>query len=191
MSLANFLPPLCDVDPKDNTCHYLVDGGYVNTVPVDVMKYRFGAKVVIAVDVSGEWSLQATHNYGDFLSGASVLLSKWNPFSKEAQNVPSMSDIATQIAYVSACRQIQRVKGVADLYIVPPISQYSVLDFGHFEEIKQVGLDFGRQSIDKWLESLPAKKKGQYGWLSPPSKSNQSGEVERNDTKPAPKLVVV
>lgn len=40
MSLANFLPPLCDVDPNDNTCHYLVDGGYVNSVPVDIMKYR-------------------------------------------------------------------------------------------------------------------------------------------------------
>jgi predicted acylesterase/phospholipase RssA len=40
MSLANFLPPLCDVDPSDNTCHYLVDGGYVNSVPVDIMKYR-------------------------------------------------------------------------------------------------------------------------------------------------------
>jgi len=86
MSLANFLPPLCDVDPRDSSCHYLVDGGYVNTVPVDIMKYRFGARVIIAVDVSGEWSLAATHNYGDFLSGASVLLSRWNPFS-QAQNV--------------------------------------------------------------------------------------------------------
>ena len=35
MSLANFLPPLCDVDPVDRKCHYLVDGGYVNTVPID------------------------------------------------------------------------------------------------------------------------------------------------------------
>lgn len=41
MSLANFLPPLCEVDPKNNTLHYLVDGGYVNTVPVDIMKQRF------------------------------------------------------------------------------------------------------------------------------------------------------
>ena len=30
MTLAGFLPPLCDVDPKDDAVHYLVDGGYVN-----------------------------------------------------------------------------------------------------------------------------------------------------------------
>lgn len=36
--------------------------------------------------MSGEWSLSATDNYGDNLSGASVLLSQWNPFIK-APNV--------------------------------------------------------------------------------------------------------
>jgi hypothetical protein len=52
--------------------------------------FRFGAKIVIAVDVSGEWDLNATHNYGDNLSGASVLLSQWNPFIK-APNVRKIS----------------------------------------------------------------------------------------------------
>jgi hypothetical protein len=68
-----------------------------------------------------------------------------------------MSDIATQIAFVSACRQIQRVRGIADLYIVPPVNRYSTLDFHFFEEIKQIGLDYGRNSIDMWLESLRSK----------------------------------
>lgn len=49
MSLANFLPPLCDVDPNDGSCHYLVDGGYVNTVPVDVMKYRYVLEAFLVV----------------------------------------------------------------------------------------------------------------------------------------------
>ena len=40
MSLANFLPPLCDLDPNDKKCHYLVDGGYVNTVPIDGELWR-------------------------------------------------------------------------------------------------------------------------------------------------------
>jgi predicted acylesterase/phospholipase RssA len=30
MSLAGLLPPVCDVDPKDDSVHFLVDGGYVN-----------------------------------------------------------------------------------------------------------------------------------------------------------------
>lgn len=35
MSLAGYLPPLCD--PIDG--HLLLDGGYVNNLPADVMKY--------------------------------------------------------------------------------------------------------------------------------------------------------
>ncbi|KAE9551779.1 hypothetical protein FO519_005016 [Halicephalobus sp. NKZ332] len=45
MSLAGYLPPLCD--PNDS--HLLLDGGYVNNVPADVMR-SIGARVVIAVD---------------------------------------------------------------------------------------------------------------------------------------------
>lgn len=35
MSLAGYLPPLCD--PSDG--HLLLDGGYVNNLPADVMRY--------------------------------------------------------------------------------------------------------------------------------------------------------
>lgn len=34
MSLAGYLPPLCD--PMDG--HLLLDGGYVNNLPADVMR---------------------------------------------------------------------------------------------------------------------------------------------------------
>lgn len=34
MSLSGYLPPLCD--PLDG--HYLLDGGYVNNLPADVMR---------------------------------------------------------------------------------------------------------------------------------------------------------
>eukprot|EP01042_Synura_sphagnicola_P000265 gene265-274_t len=84
MTLANFLPPVCDVD-KDATpprCHYLVDGGYVNNLPADIMKTRYGAGLVIAVDVSGDWAMRADHVYEDGLSGVTVLLNALNPFAK-------------------------------------------------------------------------------------------------------------
>ena len=46
MSLAGYLPPLCD--PDDG--HLLLDGGYVNNLPADVMR-SMGARYVVAVDV--------------------------------------------------------------------------------------------------------------------------------------------
>ena len=39
MSLAGYMPPLCD--PHDG--HLLLDGGYVNNLPADIMRMR-GAK---------------------------------------------------------------------------------------------------------------------------------------------------
>jgi hypothetical protein len=43
---------------------------------------RFGAKLIIAVDVSSDWTLNADHNYGDMLNGLSVWLSRLNPWAK-------------------------------------------------------------------------------------------------------------
>jgi hypothetical protein len=54
---------------------------------VAVMRNRFGAKIIIACDVSGDWNMTATQSYGDSLNGLSVWASRWNPFSKEVQNV--------------------------------------------------------------------------------------------------------
>jgi lysophospholipid hydrolase len=46
MSLAGYMPPLCD--PHDG--HLLLDGGYVNNLPADIMRMR-GARHIMAVDV--------------------------------------------------------------------------------------------------------------------------------------------
>jgi hypothetical protein len=75
-----------------------------------------------------------------------------------------MADIATQIAFVSACRQIRRVRGIADLYIVPPVDKYSVLDFKYFQEIRQIGLEHGREVVKNWFDSLPNEEKSRFGW---------------------------
>lgn len=46
MTLTGYLPPICD--PADG--HMLVDGGYVDVLPVDVMRSKMGANTIIAVD---------------------------------------------------------------------------------------------------------------------------------------------
>lgn len=45
MTLTGYLPPICD--PEDG--HLLVDGGYVDILPVDVMRSH-GAETVFAVE---------------------------------------------------------------------------------------------------------------------------------------------
>lgn len=95
MTLAGLIPPLVDEG------NMLVDGGYVDNLPVSVM-LAMGARSVFAVDV-GSIDDTSPRSYGDTLSGWWVLLNKWNPWS-DARNIPSIPDIQGRLTYVSSVK---------------------------------------------------------------------------------------
>ena len=138
MSLAGYMPPLCD--PHDG--HLLLDGGYVNNLPADVMRMR-GARHILAVDVGSQDDVEFT-NYGEQLSGLQVFLSRWLPWRREI-NVPNQADVQSRLAYVSCVTKLEAVKS-ADYcdYIRPPIDRYGTLQFGSFDEIRDVGYYHGQ-----------------------------------------------
>ncbi|XP_052766241.1 patatin-like phospholipase domain-containing protein 7 isoform X3 [Mya arenaria] len=144
MSLAGYLPPLCD--PVDG--HLLLDGGYVNNLPADVMR-SFGAQSIFAVDVGSQDDTELT-NYGDKLSGWWLLWKRWNPWA-EPVRVPDMQEIQSRLAYVSCIRQLEIVKN-SDYceYIRPPIDKYGTLQFGSFDEIQEVGYNHGKTMLSGW-----------------------------------------
>ncbi|XP_052737339.1 neuropathy target esterase sws isoform X9 [Bicyclus anynana] len=137
MSLSGYMPPLCD--PVDG--HLLLDGGYVNNLPADVMR-SLGAKHILAIDVGSQDDTDLT-NYGDDLSGWWLLWKRWNPFTTPVK-VPNLPDIQSRLAYVSCNRQLEEVK-TSDYceYIRPPIDSYKTLQFGSFDEIREVGYRHG------------------------------------------------
>ncbi|CAH0384039.1 unnamed protein product [Bemisia tabaci] len=138
MSLSGYLPPLCD--PVDG--HLLLDGGYVNNLPADIMR-SLGAKHVLAIDVGSVDETELT-NYGDSLSGWWLLWKRFNPFAA-AVKVPNLPDIQSRLAYVSCVRQLEVVKNSSYCeYIRPPIDKYKTLQFGSFDEIKDVGYHHGK-----------------------------------------------
>ena len=54
MSLCSFVPPVCDVT-KDGL-HYLVDGGYLSTIPSDLMAEQFRPDTIISCEVGERFS---------------------------------------------------------------------------------------------------------------------------------------
>eukprot|EP00957_Ditylum_brightwellii_P089468 6813078-Ditylum_brightwellii.AAC.1 len=96
MSLSGYLPPICE----DGSM--LVDGGYLNAVPADVMREFNGTHTVISVDVSAEM-VRNYYNYGSHLNGWWLLWNSLNPFV-ETVNVPSMTDINDTLRWVSSDR---------------------------------------------------------------------------------------
>ncbi|XP_075251073.1 patatin-like phospholipase domain-containing protein 7 isoform X3 [Convolutriloba macropyga] len=149
MSLSGYLPPLCD--PSDG--HLLLDGGYVNNLPADVMKELWNPKRVIAVDVGSQDSQNLT-NYGDHLSGWWVLAKKWNPFSTERIRVPGMEEIQSRLAYVLCKKQLDEVKNSAYCdYVRPPIDRFRTLSFGRFDDIYQLGYDHAAALFQQWVKA--------------------------------------
>ncbi|CAF4036383.1 unnamed protein product [Rotaria sp. Silwood2] len=152
MSLSGYFPPLCD--PNDG--HLLLDGGYVNNLPADVM-YKLGAHTVLAVDV-GAQDEQNFYNFGDQLSGWWILYKRWNIWSAPVK-IPELSEIQTRLAYVSCQRQLEIVKNSNYCeYLRPPIDRYRTLQFGSFDEIREVGYHHGKAVFHGWskLESYDA-----------------------------------
>nr|CDS27981.2 hypothetical transcript [Hymenolepis microstoma] len=148
MSLSGYMPPLCD--PVDGS--YLLDGGYVNNVPADVMA-ALGAKTIYAVDVGSVYETNLT-NYGDWLSGWWLIYQRffrcWGPPIK----VPNFTEIQSRLAYISCIRQLEEVKasGICH-YLRPPIDKFQTLQFSAFEEIVSVGYNYCKEVLSSWNET--------------------------------------
>ena len=139
MTLAGYMPPLCD--PEDG--NLLVDGGYTNNLPADVLR-QMGCSVVFTVDV-GAPDEKDLANYGDELSGWSVIAKRFLSFGK-LQKVPNIADIQSRLAYVACQRQLEQVRQQPYcIYIRPPIDKYKTLSFNLFDEINKVGYNYGRK----------------------------------------------
>lgn len=149
MSLAGLLPPITFNGSM------LLDGGYLDNLPVLEMKNR-GAKYIIAVDV-GSVDDRTPMDYGDTLSGFWVLFNKMNPFSKHP-NPPNMMDIQLRLAYVASVNALALAKKTPGvIYLRPPIDDYATLDFPKFDEIYNVGLVYADNLLTKWAaqDKLP------------------------------------
>ncbi|XP_039498768.1 neuropathy target esterase sws isoform X1 [Drosophila santomea] len=168
MSLSGYMPPLCD--PKDG--HLLLDGGYVNNLPADVM-HNLGAAHIIAIDVGSQDDTDLT-NYGDDLSGWWLLYKKWNPFTSPVK-VPDLPDIQSRLAYVSCVRQLEEVKN-SDYceYIRPPIDKYKTLAFGSFDEIRDVGYVFGKNYFENMAKAGRLGRFNQWFNKEPPKRVNHA-----------------
>ncbi|KAK5160295.1 phosphatidylcholine and lysophosphatidylcholine phospholipase [Oleoguttula sp. CCFEE 6159] len=144
MSLAGLLPPLCDEGSM------LLDGGYIDNLTVQHMK-SLGADVIFAVDV-GSLDDNQPQAFGDSLSGFWALLNRWNPFSAFA-NPPTLSEIQARLAYVSSVDALERAKTTPGCrYMRPPIDAYGTLDFAKFDEICELGYQFGKQYLAELRE---------------------------------------
>ena len=67
--------------------------------------------------------------------------------------VPNLYDIQSRLSYVSCTRQLEELKASNYCeYIRPPIDKYQTLQFGAFDEIKEVGYQHGKSYFSGMLK---------------------------------------
>ncbi|GAA5864459.1 hypothetical protein JCM1840_000507 [Sporobolomyces johnsonii] len=171
MSLAGLLPPLCDEG------NMLVDGGYVDNLPVSVMLAQ-GAASVFAIDV-GAVDDTDPRNYGESVSGWWLLLQRWNPFGG-APNIPSITEIQARLTYVSSVKTLEEAKNTPGvLYMRMPVTQFGTMEFKRFNEILEVGSKFATDLLSEWAGKgeLPT---GLEGEVTPPKVEKRGQSIRRN-----------
>ncbi|GFH50912.1 patatin-domain-containing protein [Chaetoceros tenuissimus] len=147
MSLHGYLPPIAEKG------RLLVDGGYTNVVPGDILHHDFSAKAVIAVDVSKQDD-NDFYEYGTSLSGLWLLLNSLNPF-KETVRVQSMGDLSQRLIWVSSVNHRSEIMNSVDLFLTPPVGEYGTLEYDKFDEIVNIGYKYALSKIDAFIEENP------------------------------------
>lgn len=128
----------------------LVDGAALNSLPVDVMAKANPGGIVLAVNVNPKNDARDPIEYDGALSGWSVLFSRLNPFKKSI-NVPSMVEVLMRVSNIGGTlEQRKNQETYTDLYIEPPLSDFSIVDYKKIEQLAGVGYDYSKPLLEKW-----------------------------------------
>lgn len=150
--LASNLPPGL-FPPFVEGDDLLVDGGLVNNLPVDIMqRYNEGGRI-IAIDVNPSEDLHTNVSSQRGLSGWAVMYRRLNPFAETTQ-IPNIFEILMRATQIGGIAQYHKVKNAADLYLQPPLTDYSVSAHKQGEAISARAYDYARPLAEQWRRQL-------------------------------------
>jgi len=181
MSLVGFLPPLPFQERrvKDGTLcsSLLVDGGYSNQYPIEVLK-QHGAGCVICVVACPDYGPVGTE-YGDVVRGGLVSLRRMFRFKQQPNlDPPSQAEIQERLMFLVEFMKEHHTSR-ADLTLYPEIEKYGLLDFSKYQEIVEAGHSVAMPRLKEWLatESDAAKMVNKIiKWESNSGQSFQSSK---------------
>ncbi|KAA3437046.1 patatin-like phospholipase family protein [Rufibacter hautae] len=149
VSIPGVLPPVVDGN------NLLIDGASFNNFPVDVMKAKYGGKLIgINLLEDKEYKL----NYTTLPGGWHLFLSRFLPFLKRYKS-PSISAIMLKSTILSSMVHQRKQINDLDLFLNPPVGKFSLLDMKNFDTIAATGYAYAKeflQTVD--LEKLRTRR---------------------------------
>ncbi len=146
-ALPGFYPPYTDEHGD-----LLVDGAILDNLPaLHTEKYCQGKK--IAVNVIPTLDMNICNGLPANQSSIGMLLNAVNPFKTES--FPNIFHIALRSVFLHGVFDAEKIKQSVDLYIEPPLEQFSFLSMGAFDSIVKLGYHAARPAIESWIAGDP------------------------------------
>ena len=122
----------------------------MNNMPVEIARRLFKGKV-IAVDVTDAKSLSASQP--EFPSPWKLIRERVMQV-KNHHDIPNILDIIYRSAVVGSRQTTEKAARDADLSLRLPLEKFKFLEFAKFDEIIDVGYQYGKLKIQEWKENL-------------------------------------
>jgi predicted acylesterase/phospholipase RssA len=140
MSIPGLVPPF------HHDGGFLVDGGVLNAMPVDVMAAEPGP--VVAVDVMGEGWEPRTTSYE-----ARPIEPGWRTrvrhlTGRGSDRLPKIGETLARTSVLGSWRMAEENRRSANVLIAPDVGRTSVLDFERLDEMVELGRNAARAAID-------------------------------------------
>lgn len=132
VAIPGVLPPVVEGN------HLLVDGSVFNNFPVDIMKARYGGKL-IGVDLLAD--KEYTLNYTQLPGGWPVFLSKFLPFLKRYK-APSIAAIMIKSTILSSTVHQRSQVPDLEIFLSPPVANFGFLDLKSYDKIVAAGYKY-------------------------------------------------
>ncbi|GIM01831.1 hypothetical protein Vretimale_6609, partial [Volvox reticuliferus] len=156
MTIVGLLPPVWE-----DGC-LLVDGGYMNNMPVDVMRSMMGVDSVIVVDVEGRDDLgwRSLTPYDGGLSGWRLLWDRLCPIpgwrftaASAGRRAPRYGALINKLTSMTHVANLKRVaiEHRIDLYLRPPgVGGFRLLDFHLMDRIVKDAYRYATSAVTQW-----------------------------------------
>lgn len=153
MTIMGLLPPLLDKG------RLLVDGGYCNNLPVEVMRSmapQVGTAICVDVENKDNSIFEGIDDPGDSISGWYVA-AKWIASLLRLGRplrVPPLSEITLRVSYIAHSMMVRELMATADeriIYIRPDVgSRFALLEYNRMNEIVEAGRVATARVLDSW-----------------------------------------
>lgn len=132
----------------------LIDGAVLDTFPVGLMRERLaGSGEIIGINVGRFPERYHRFDHGPSLSGWRVLWSRIAPW-QQGLRVPRIAETLLRATDIKDIERISERRSMIDLLVEPDVSEWSLLDFKHYQTIADVGYREAQQKLRSLSKSL-------------------------------------